>query len=114
MSAGALGMSVNMLPLPSAALDRAGAARLLAQVDGWRGVPGFARFRKLLVGALDNWRCYLCGRAVGPRSATIDHVQPLSRGGADVPANWRAACLTCNQAKGSATLAEYLAGQAVP
>lgn len=51
--------------------------------------------------------CALCGEAVtfrdgDPRRATVDHVQPVSRGGLDVPANWQLACYACNQAKGAA------------
>ena len=36
-----------------------------------------------------------------PRRATVDHIQPLSRGGSDHPDNLQAACRACNQAKGA-------------
>lgn len=48
--------------------------------------------------------CALCGEAVelraGPLEATIDHVVPLSRGGADTIANMQLAHRRCNRAKG--------------
>lgn len=63
------------------------------------------RMRQLI--AKHKGRCALCGDLVtlrdgDPRRATVDHVQPVSRGGLDVPANWQLACYACNQAKGAA------------
>jgi 5-methylcytosine-specific restriction endonuclease McrA len=57
----------------------------------------------------DGWICYLCLRAIDeaavapdPLSGTIDHVVPLSRGGAHIDANLRATHLACNVDKGDA------------
>lgn len=57
-----------------------------------------------------NGRCAYCGipmllpplrgRKPRDRRATLDHVLPLARGGADSEANTVAACLACNAAKG--------------
>lgn len=61
-------------------------------------------------------RCYLCGRPMTPaldqpNTATIDHVEPLSRSARRAHGIWknpnrrenkRAACLDCNQGKGAA------------
>jgi 5-methylcytosine-specific restriction endonuclease McrA len=57
-----------------------------------------------------NGRCAYCGipmllpplrgRKPRDRRATLDHVLPLVRGGADSEANTVAACLACNAAKG--------------
>ena len=55
-----------------------------------------------------NGRCAYCGipiflppeRGKDDRRATLDHVVPLVRGGADSEANTVAACLACNNAKG--------------
>ena len=57
-----------------------------------------------------NGRCAYCGipmllpplrgRKPRDRQATLDHVLPLVRGGADSEANTVAACLACNAAKG--------------
>lgn len=54
----------------------------------------------------DRWTCHLCGKRIGksyppyhPRSASVDHVIPLSRGGEHSMQNVRAAHFGCNSAK---------------
>lgn len=54
-------------------------------------------------------RCYLCGKLLKISRVTLDHVQPLSKSGFHTPANVKICCEVCNTAKGSKTLAEYLA-----
>lgn len=56
----------------------------------------------------DGWRCGICGVPVDPRAPlncgadpTIDHVVPISRGGADAPWNVRLAHRLCNLRKGA-------------
>lgn len=60
----------------------------------------------------DRWCCHICGEVVRqdvPRThkdgATIDHVVPLSLGGADEPANVATAHGRCNRAKSAKVLA---------
>jgi hypothetical protein len=55
----------------------------------------------------DGWVCQLCGDGIDPAaeprspwSASIDHVVPVSMGGADVVSNVQAAHLRCNVVKG--------------
>lgn len=55
----------------------------------------------------DQWRCHLCGKKVdkaasrrSPEGASIDHLIPLSLGGADAPANVATAHNRCNREKG--------------
>lgn len=55
----------------------------------------------------DKWRCHLCGKKVdqaisrrSPEGASIDHLIPLSLGGADAPANVATAHNRCNREKG--------------
>jgi hypothetical protein len=55
----------------------------------------------------DEWTCQLCGDGIDrrvkwpdPWSASIDHVVPVSMGGADVVSNVQAAHLRCNVVKG--------------
>lgn len=57
--------------------------------------------------ARDNWTCYLCQRPISrdllwphPRSASVDHVIPVSAGGSDDPSNLRATHWHCNEEKG--------------
>jgi len=54
----------------------------------------------------DNWICGICGQKINkrlkhpnPRSKSIDHIMPLSRGGNDTPINVQAAHLRCNLSK---------------
>lgn len=51
--------------------------------------------------------CEFCRRPLRFSTSTIDHVTPLSRGGADEPANWLLACRKCNEVKGDDTLEEF-------
>lgn len=64
-----------------------------------------------------GWRCYLCGCST-PRelrgtyeanAPELDHVMPLSRGGAHSYANTDCACRACNLEKSDRTLEELLA-----
>ena len=54
----------------------------------------------------DNWVCQICGRKINrklkypnPRSGSIDHIVPLSKGGNDSPINIQATHLRCNLGK---------------
>lgn len=54
----------------------------------------------------DRWRCGICRKAIGksfkwphPKSASIDHIVPISEGGEDTAGNKRAAHLVCNCAR---------------
>lgn len=63
-----------------------------------------AHVRAALVAA-QNGRCCWCGLMMdrsgkGGRGATLDHVVPLAKGGADEAANLAAACRLCNAARG--------------
>ncbi|MFE9026211.1 HNH endonuclease [Streptomyces iakyrus] len=52
-----------------------------------------------------RWKhaCCYCGK----RAVHLDHVHPLSKGGADKESNMVPACRTCNLSKGAKTLAEW-------
>lgn len=60
----------------------------------------------------DHWKCQLCGDPVDkavvwpdPFSPSLDHIVPLSKGGAHDPDNVQLAHLRCNVAKGTSTAA---------
>lgn len=70
----------------------------------------------LVVYERDRWRCHLCRKRVGklikyphPRSASLDHVVPLSQGGEHSYANTRLAHLVCNLKKNCRGGGEQLA-----
>lgn len=50
-----------------------------------------------------GYRCAYCDA----RATHMDHVHPLSKGGADKESNMLPACATCNLSKGAKTLAEW-------
>jgi 5-methylcytosine-specific restriction endonuclease McrA len=54
--------------------------------------------------------CRWCGKETTPRHRHIDHIIPLSKGGADAVANLCIACPRCNRSK-AAKLPEEFAGQ---
>jgi len=43
--------------------------------------------------------CYYCGKEVGPKALTMDHVVPLVRGGLSAKSNLVPACKECNTDK---------------
>lgn len=56
----------------------------------------------------DGWLCQICTEEVDgtlawphPRSASLDHIIPIARGGAHEPSNVQCAHLGCNSSKGS-------------
>jgi len=64
--------------------------------------------RKAEIAARDRYLCGICGCAVDMTlawphrmSSSLDHIDPLSLGGAHDPANVRLAHLTCNIARGN-------------
>lgn len=53
--------------------------------------------------------CYYCKQPTSYARWTLDHKQPLSRGGRNCPENKVGCCGTCNQAKANLTEAEFRA-----
>ena len=67
------------------------------------------------IGHRDGWRCHLCGRSVDrllrsphPRSATVDHLVPVSADGDDAPENTRLAHRNCNVRRGAGGTVQLL------
>ena len=46
-------------------------------------------------------RCYLCGKLIPMDHRHVDHIIPLSKGGAHRPSNLAVACDKCNMSKGA-------------
>jgi len=53
----------------------------------------------------DNHSCVYCGST---NNLTIDHIRPRSRGGPTTSSNCVTACRSCNLAKGSMLVDEFL------
>ena len=67
---------------------------------------GHVRYKSNDIFERDGWVCGVCGQKINkrlkhpnPRSKSIDHIAPLSKGGADAPINVQAAHLRCNLSK---------------
>ncbi len=72
-----------------------------------RGVPHQKRHVKRATFRDCGRRCVYCATPLGLEAATLDHVIPLSRGGNHAPGNLVAACVDCNQMKGSMLPVEF-------
>jgi 5-methylcytosine-specific restriction endonuclease McrA len=70
----------------------------------------FQFFSSLEIFERDGWRCWICGKPTrkkarfrqDPLSASIDHVIPVSKGGAHTKRNVRCAHLFCNKKRSNA------------
>lgn len=85
-----------------------------------RGANGGQAVRKDKVFERDGWRCRLCGVET-PRllvgsceinAPELDHIVPVSRGGAHTYANTQCLCRSCNGWKGARTMDEVRAALA--
>ena len=48
----------------------------------------------------DNGTCQICGRPLTVENFTLDHIEPIGRGGANDISNYRCLCDRCNKWKG--------------
>jgi hypothetical protein len=65
---------------------------------------------ELHVRTVDHIRCYWCGRRVRRGKRHVDHIVPITKGGAHALLNLCCACEACNRAK-SSKLPEVFSGQ---
>jgi len=61
------------------------------------------RFSRGNVYLRDNGQCQYCGEHIDRRVSTLDHVQPVSKGGKTTWENCVTACAPCNSAKSDIT-----------
>ena len=61
------------------------------------------RFSRTNIYLRDNHKCQYCGKHIDTRHATLDHVQPVSKGGKTSWDNCVTACAPCNSAKSDIT-----------
>lgn len=59
------------------------------------------RFSKQTVFIRDGYRCQYCEAEVNKKTATLDHVLPISHGGRTNFENTVTACSPCNSSKGN-------------
>lgn len=59
------------------------------------------RFSNENVFLRDEWTCQYCGTDLTSKTATMDHVVPMSHGGKTIYTNIVTACFPCNSRKGN-------------
>lgn len=64
--------------------------------------------KRMKFGGREVMPCAYCGTSLTIDTATLDHVRPVSRGGAHAQDNLVLACAPCNNAKGCKTRAAWM------
>ncbi len=62
----------------------------------------------------DEFKCTYCGKQLTRFSATLDHIQPVSKNGTNAMDNLVTACLHCNSRRGNRPVMEALKSDAEP
>jgi len=57
----------------------------------------------------DGYKCHYCSKQLTRFSATLDHIQPVSKGGDNSFENLITACLHCNSERGNKPVMDYIA-----
>jgi hypothetical protein len=64
---------------------------------------------RLKVFERDGYKCHYCAKQLTRFSATLDHIQPVSKGGNNTYDNLVTACLHCNSERGNKPLMDFIA-----
>lgn len=56
----------------------------------------------------DHWVCFYCNESVTEENVTLDHFDPVSKGGGNTKENLKTACLLCNSIKSGKTYDEAI------
>lgn len=80
-----------------------------SRVSEWRIRMNVTQQQLRLQLRQQDYTCALTGRPLTPETATIDHLQPLNRGGQHTIENLRFVHVDANRAKGTLTLDEFVA-----
>jgi len=56
----------------------------------------------------DNFQCHYCNKLLTRFSATLDHIQPVSKGGDNSFDNLVTACLHCNSERGNKPVMDFI------
>lgn len=63
---------------------------------------------RLKVFERDGYKCHYCPKQLTRFSATLDHIQPVSKGGDNSIGNLVTACLHCNSERGNKPVMDYV------
>lgn len=73
-----------------------------------RGASHGERVRHIDIAERDNWMCHICGKRVTRKTWSLDHLMPVSRGGAHTRINVALAHRDCNSRRGADRLPAQL------
>lgn len=68
-----------------------------------RGAGAVDVFAKREIYERDGWLCGICGEHVAEADASVDHIVPVSKGGAHTRDNVRTSHIACNRKRGNRT-----------
>lgn len=73
-----------------------------------KGRKIYSKERREMIYTKYNGRCALCGRKIKIEDMTLDHIVPLSMGGAESMENLQATCQPCNQFKSNSLPEDFI------
>lgn len=70
-------------------------------------------YKRTRLAEAQNWHCCWCGTEMIPEpnkhnSVTVEHILPRSQGGSDEMENLAAACLHCNNKRGTSGIEDFM------
>ena len=81
----------------------------LPKIDAKKEVDYYnVRENRFKIFERDKYLCYKCGKQLTRFSATLDHIQPVSKGGDNSFDNLVTACLHCNSRRGAQPIMDTL------
>jgi hypothetical protein len=81
----------------------------LSQIDPKRELDFYnIKENRLKVFERDEYKCHYCKKQLTRFSATLDHIQPVSKGGDNSYDNLITACLLCNSQRGASPVMDHI------
>jgi hypothetical protein len=81
----------------------------LPQIDPKRELDFYnIKENRLKVFERDKYMCHYCKKQLARFSATLDHIQPVSKGGDNSYDNLITACLLCNSQRGAKPIMDHI------
>jgi 5-methylcytosine-specific restriction endonuclease McrA len=70
----------------------------------WQGMNWLRKDKRIAIYMRDKWQCVYCN---SHDTLSLDHIQPVSKGGSNHETNLITACLACNSARGNIPLCAF-------
>jgi len=90
-------------------LMRLGAEKETVEIDTNKELDYYnIQENRLKIFERDGYKCHYCQKQLTRFSATLDHIQPVSRGGDNSYENLTTACLHCNSERGNKPIMDII------